>query len=496
MSKTKGTKSAAQPMNHTDVARALRAASPEMDELRQLRLERRVLASTEQGVGAPSSAASSEVLPMRRVLPPARLTLGVLALAAAALLGYLLRGGVAETSTNPLVEGAHFSLVRAEGTTDGVLAQGANVATHAGERGSVEVGDVTAHLAERTNLSLESDDAEDVAMRLESGSTEFAFHPHQRGAQHLTVTTPNARVEVVGTVFTVRVDGAGTEVSVSEGTVRVVRLSGGAASLVHAGDTLMVRSVTTSARAGAVASPAPRPMQAEAPPASGLASIAASAPTTQLTPMTERAAARVMMPSALREAPTALTPSPTVLTQAPVATATAPEATVPEATATDPTLVETPSAAETPSAPEAATPSPEALALAAPRRSRSRGRTAPSAATALASPRAPRPEVVTRGPQLSQPRTAFAHERRVWGRVDDLQSNGQYEQSLPLLIAIENEGAPADRAEALYHRARTLDVALHRPAQAVALYRRYLEAHPTGVRAREAEQRIRMIERQ
>ena len=61
MSKTKGTKGA-QPMNHTDVARALRAASPEMDELRQLRLERRVLAGTEQGVGAPSST-SQEVQP-------------------------------------------------------------------------------------------------------------------------------------------------------------------------------------------------------------------------------------------------------------------------------------------------------------------------------------------------------------------------------------------------------------------------------------------------
>jgi tetratricopeptide (TPR) repeat protein len=80
--------------------------------------------------------------------------------------------------------------------------------------------------------------------------------------------------------------------------------------------------------------------------------------------------------------------------------------------------------------------------------------------------------------------------------VDDLQSNGQYERSLPLIEEIEANGSPADRAEALFHHARTLDVALRRPAQALELYRRYVNAHPDGPRAREAYVRIRMIENQ
>ena len=487
---SKQAKGTSKPTGHADVARALRDAPPEMDDLRQMRLERRVLAATEQGVGAPlaSPRAPSEVLPMRRVLPSARFTMGVLALAAAALLGYLLRGGIEQTSTNPLVEGAHFALVRAEGRADGRLAQGrlaegANVATHSGERGSVEVGDVTAHLAERTTLSLESDDANDVAMRLEAGSTEFAFHPHQRGAQHLTVTTPNARVEVVGTVFTVRVDGAGTEVSVSEGTVRVVRLNGGEASLVHAGDTLLVRSVTTSAHATATT---PRVNQASNP---SLAMPAVEPVTTPATPVST---------------PTPVSATRIVQVERPQVQAPAVVAVVAPVQVDEPAVAASPVAPEVVAAPEAvalAAPvvvAPEqALALAAPSPSVSRERgVQPSAATVLASPRAPRVEMVTRGPRLSQPRTEFAHERRVWGRVDDLQSHGQYEQSLPLLIAIENDGTPADRAEALYHRARTLDVALHRSLQAVALYRRYLEAHPMGARAREAHERIRMIESQ
>lgn len=477
------------PADHNDIARALRAAPPEMDDLRQARLERRVLAATERGVGAPSVAPPSNALPMRRVLPSARFTMGVLALAAAALLGYLLRGGIDQSSTNPLVEGAHFALIRAEGTTDGLLAQGANVATHAGERGSIEVGDVTAHLAERTNLSLESDDANDVAMRLESGSSEFAFHPHQRGAQHLTVTTPNARVEVVGTVFTVRVDGAGTEVSVSEGTVRVVRLNGGESSLVHAGDTLLVRSVTTSAHASAnptrvhgaspsaIVAPAVEAAPIPAAPDSMTRVVSAHVPTLQV--------ARPVMPAASAAVPVR---EPAVQTSAAEVIA------APEVIATPEAVTEV-DAPEVVAAPEVAPPE-QALALAAPRPNVSRPSAQPSAATDLASPRQRRVELTTRGPQLSQPRTAFVHERRVWGRVDDLQSNGQYEQSLPLLIAIENEGAPSDRAEALYHRARTLDVALHRSGQAVALYRRYLEAHPTGARAREAHERIRVIESQ
>ena len=491
---SKQAKRTSKPTDHTDIARALRAAPPEMDDLRHMRLERRLLASVEQGAGAPSVAprAPSEVLPLRRVLPSARFTMGVLALAAAAMLGYLLPGGIEDTSTNSLVEGAHFALIRAEVTTDGLLAQGrlaegANVATHAGERGSVEVGDVTAHLAERTTLSLESDDANDVAMRLESGSTEFAFHPHQRGAQHLTVTTPNARVEVVGTVFTVRVDGAGTEVSVSEGTVRVVRLNGGESSLVYAGETLLVRSVTSSAHASAIT---PRVNQASSTPAIRAPTV--EAVTSPAAPLSATRVLNAREPSLqvarIVEASALVAEVALVQVDEPAAEASA----VPEAVAT-PELVAT---SELVATPEVAAPE-QALALAAPRPNVSRARSAqPSAATSLASPRARRAEVVTRGPQLSQPPTEFAHERRVWGRVDDLQSNGQYEQSLPLLIAIENEGAPGDRAEALYHRARTLDVALHRSTQAVALYRRYLETHPSGARAREAYLRIGVIESQ
>jgi hypothetical protein len=61
--------------------------------------------------------------------------------------------------------------------------------------------------------------APSLACRLDSGRAEFSVEPH-RGLS-VEVTTPEAKVAVVGTVFAVARDDAGTRVSVSRGVVRV-----------------------------------------------------------------------------------------------------------------------------------------------------------------------------------------------------------------------------------------------------------------------------------
>jgi len=110
--------------------------------------------------------------------------------------------------------------------------------------------------------------AEDVRIALDAGRVDVAFHPLRRGAEHLTIETPSARVEVVGTEFTVELDAAGaTTVRVSEGVVRVVPLDGTATRLVRAGmRTRVLVAVALPPATGALALvDAPRTSGAVAP---------------------------------------------------------------------------------------------------------------------------------------------------------------------------------------------------------------------------------------
>jgi TolA-binding protein len=89
-------------------------------------------------------------------------------------------------------------------------------------------------------------------VRLERGAVDVAFHPAERGREHLVVETDSARVEVVGTEFIVELEPrGGTRVEVRQGLVRVTPRGTGVVRLVGAGEeTLVEREVAPTDRAG------------------------------------------------------------------------------------------------------------------------------------------------------------------------------------------------------------------------------------------------------
>lgn len=96
-----------------------------------------------------------------------------------------------------------------------------------GELGQITLGDDARISAAPT--------ADHPELRLEAGTIEAQVN-HRPPGQPFTVVTPQVRVVVVGTHFTVKVEGARTEVSVQEGRVRVEAPA--AQAYVSAGETL------------------------------------------------------------------------------------------------------------------------------------------------------------------------------------------------------------------------------------------------------------------
>jgi hypothetical protein len=111
----------------------------------------------------------------------------------------------------------------------------------------------------------------DASVRLDQGELFVDFQPLRRGAEHLAIDTPSARVEVVGTAFLVRVaaDGA-TRVEVTHGVVEVLARATSVRRRVTAGTSIDVGAVVaaSSQRAPeAVVARASEPMPAANPAA-------------------------------------------------------------------------------------------------------------------------------------------------------------------------------------------------------------------------------------
>ncbi|HJL18478.1 MAG TPA: FecR domain-containing protein [Sandaracinaceae bacterium LLY-WYZ-13_1] len=225
----------ARPESPEAVAEVLREHPPALDELSKARLERRLVASSQASSG-PSPA------PSRAARRGPWIAVGLGLAAAAAALAVLLRPG------EPAAPVARFEVREVTSSAQrGTLEEGSVLPTGPGEVAEVRIGDSRVRLAPGGRLSLATLAPGRLDLELTRGEVRVGFHPRERGREHLSVTTPEARVEVVGTVFTVRARGGVTEVRVSEGTVRVVPRDGGEARLVRAGGSTRVASPRAAA---------------------------------------------------------------------------------------------------------------------------------------------------------------------------------------------------------------------------------------------------------
>jgi len=207
----------AQPTTSERVVEALQRA-PGLDELHKARLEKQLLAAI--GAAAPVQRPAAGSLRLRAAAG------GVALLAAAAAL-------LLWTAREPEAPG--YALASAGGAdATGVVSAGTELVLAAGESAEVTLFDLAVSVRERSRVRVEAVSLADVRLALTDGEARFAFHPRDRGRQHVAIRTPAARIEIVGTELTVRASAAGTEVVVHEGVVRVIPARG-EALLVSAG---------------------------------------------------------------------------------------------------------------------------------------------------------------------------------------------------------------------------------------------------------------------
>jgi len=246
------------------IADTLRAEPPVLAEMTRGRLEKRLVDAALSGSGvehgsADRGSADRGSVTRGRLLAGA----GILAIAAAAAVVVMTRGAdgvVASGVTQPGI--ATFEAMGGEQPVRrGAFREGEVVATKVGQRVQVRFAQSRIDVTPETRAEFARLRPNDVRIKLDLGRVDVAFHPQHRGAEHLTIDTPSARVEVVGTEFTVELDAAGaTTVRVTEGVVRVVPLDGSAPQLVRAGMRTRVlaslaRTAGTSVATGVLAAP-------------------------------------------------------------------------------------------------------------------------------------------------------------------------------------------------------------------------------------------------
>lgn len=218
-----------QPTTSEALADVLREHPPALDDLAKARIEKNLIAAA----GAPASSAGP-ARPAKPAKSRAKIYAfaGVAAAAAALLVVFATRPPA--TPTVRLV----VSPV-SEGSMAGTLEEGSTVRTDASEQAGLHIADSRVHIEPSTDVRLERLEADRIDLALGLGEIRVEFHPQIRGEEHLTVRTAHAQVDVVGTVFTVRVTETSTEVSVTEGRVRV-RPHGEAMRSVGAGESTLV----------------------------------------------------------------------------------------------------------------------------------------------------------------------------------------------------------------------------------------------------------------
>jgi len=225
---------------HERVTEALRADEPRLDDLTRARMERRLVESVARGRrgdgtdGGEAGASKRSGGSRRR----AWIAGGALAAAAVALVVWLGGGeGVEVAETEASSPATFTSFQDGETVRRGAFAEGESVRTVEGQRVEVRLADARVDVTPGSVARFVRFDRELVRVALSEGAVEVEFHPARRGEQSLTVSTPAADVEVVGTVFRVEVDrDRATTVRVEDGVVRVVPTGGGEPRLVHAGE--------------------------------------------------------------------------------------------------------------------------------------------------------------------------------------------------------------------------------------------------------------------
>jgi ferric-dicitrate binding protein FerR (iron transport regulator) len=443
---------------HESVAAQLREEAPRLDDLRRARLERRVLARAR---GAAVSQGTAPVVVEARPSASRHLGLGALALAAAALVGFVVRGAF---WPEPGAETPRFAIGSAFETREGALREGARIELARGEEGRLEIGDVSASLRDGSAIEVRSTDLDDVRLVLDRGVAELSFHPRERGRQHLRIATPSADVEVVGTVFTVAVDARGTTVSVREGTVRVTGRVDGASVLVNAGGAVTVPPVRT-------ASAVQTPGESHATAPSAASAEEAAAPAAEAAATGQEATPPAPAP---REGRAASRTGTTV--------------------STGPAVMNAAGSAVPPAAAVAATGD-----VGAPSAAHSLGDPRTDGEVGAAGPRPTLADLMVVHPPSRGLDSWAAHRpssREVadaWHDIDELQARGQFERSLELLVRLEQYAPPSDQDEALFDRARTVQEAVRRPRAARALYTAYVRRFPAGRHIQEVRRRLETL---
>ena len=219
-------------------AEALRENAPRLDDIARARMEKRLvesLSSPDVAKGTVPFETSGRRGASGRV-PYA--TAGVLAVAAA--VGVVFWWGSGAPETPDAVAATFQTYEEGETVRRGAFAAGETVRTEEGQRVEVRVTDARVDVTPATAARFVRFDADAVHVAVERGAIEVEFHPQRRGEQSLLVSTPAARVEVVGTVFRVEVDDEATTVRVTEGVVRVTPTRGGEARMVRAGEATRV----------------------------------------------------------------------------------------------------------------------------------------------------------------------------------------------------------------------------------------------------------------
>jgi hypothetical protein len=229
--------------NAGELANRLRERRLHLDQVTRARMERQLVQAWRT-----HAAASVELPRARRTTTSIRVPRGtwMASLAGAAVAGalvafYMLAGDRTLPVAAP--SGAHFELRIGEAAVQsGALTEGQVL--ESGKHGRIDVDLVTArvHMEHDTRMRFDRMTGTELVLSMQKGKVDVDFHPLRKGEQRMAIESLAARVQVVGTRFSVQVDALGnTDVRVTEGVVEVVPRSGAEVRRVAAGEETYVR---------------------------------------------------------------------------------------------------------------------------------------------------------------------------------------------------------------------------------------------------------------
>ncbi|MDD9943108.1 MAG: FecR domain-containing protein [Myxococcales bacterium] len=241
------------------VADRLRTANESLDEVTQARMERAVLEQVRVRAARPAQGASGShrrpsYYPARPGFPSSKgrsrarvwyRRLAYPALVAAAAAAGALLVLMVHTPRQMMVStdgSAHFEMYLPDGAVQrGSVSEGQTLESGRQSHIQIALDRSRVELSRRSRVRFDQLSPSLTELTVGIGRVEIGFHPRVRGKQRMLVQTRAARIRVVGTRFTVDVDGQGnTRVRVSEGVVEVRPRYGGPTHFVGAGQDLEV----------------------------------------------------------------------------------------------------------------------------------------------------------------------------------------------------------------------------------------------------------------